>query len=163
MSKGDSHSVRFLQRNRLIAALTDATVVVEAGWRSGSLNTAGHAAALGRELGAVPGPITSAASAGSHRLLREYAAACITSASDIRELLGLDTEPPPPVGDDRPSTDRATRIRDALSPRAARTPVDIARRAGMSVADVESALGLLQLEGLAERTSGGWRMPATAR
>lgn len=47
---------RFLQRSRLIAALTRATVVLEAGRRSGSLNTAGHAAALGRPLGAVPGP-----------------------------------------------------------------------------------------------------------
>ena len=79
---------RFLQRNRLIAALADATVVVEAGWRSGSLNTAAHAAALGRPLGAVPGPITSAASAGTHRLLREFGAQCITSAADVRELLG---------------------------------------------------------------------------
>jgi len=50
---------RFLQRNRLIAASSLATVVLEAGWRSGSLNTAGHAAALGRPLGAVPGPVTS--------------------------------------------------------------------------------------------------------
>ncbi len=59
---------RFLQRNRLIAALSSATVVVEAGWRSGSLNTAAHAVSLSRRLGAVPGPITSAASAGTHRL-----------------------------------------------------------------------------------------------
>lgn len=50
---------RFLQRNRLIAALSDATVVVEAGWRSGAINTAGHAQQLGRPLGVVPGPITS--------------------------------------------------------------------------------------------------------
>lgn len=49
---------RFLARNRLIASIADATVVVEAGWRSGSLNTAGHAAELGRPLGAVPGPVT---------------------------------------------------------------------------------------------------------
>lgn len=50
---------RFLQRNRVIAALGDATVVVEAGHRSGALNTAGHAAAMSRPLGAVPGPVTS--------------------------------------------------------------------------------------------------------
>jgi DNA processing protein len=50
---------RFLQRNRIIAASADATVVVEAGWRSGSLNTASHARALGRPVGAVPGPVTS--------------------------------------------------------------------------------------------------------
>ena len=79
---------RFLQRNRLIAALSDATVVVEAGWRSGSLNTAAHAAALSRPLGAVPGPVTSAASAGCHRLLREFDARCVTNSADALELLG---------------------------------------------------------------------------
>ena len=78
---------RFLQRNRLIAAHAAATIVVEAGWRSGSLNTAGHAVALGRKLGAVPGPITSAASTGCHRLLREFDAVCITSATDVEQLL----------------------------------------------------------------------------
>jgi DNA processing protein len=78
---------RFLQRNRLIAAITRATVVVEAGHRSGSLNTAGHAAALGRPLGAVPGPVTSVTSAGCHRLLREYDATCVTSPSDVVELV----------------------------------------------------------------------------
>jgi len=79
---------RFLSRNRLIAATTAATVVIEAGWRSGSLNTAGHAAALGRSLGAVPGPITSAASAGCHRLIREYDAEVITTADEAAALLG---------------------------------------------------------------------------
>lgn len=79
---------RFLSRNRLIAASAAATVVVEAGYRSGSLTTAGHAATLGRTLGAVPGPITSAASAGCHRLIRDYDAQIITSATDAYELLG---------------------------------------------------------------------------
>lgn len=77
---------RFLQRNRIIAAMTRATVVVEAGRRSGALNTAHHAMSLGRELGAVPGPITSAASAGCHRLLREHPATCVTSAAEVMEL-----------------------------------------------------------------------------
>lgn len=79
---------RFLLRNRLIAAVSQATVVVEAGWRSGSLNTANHAATLGRPLGVVPGPITSASSAGCHRLLREYDATCVTTAQEILELVG---------------------------------------------------------------------------
>lgn len=78
----------FLSRNRLIAATTAATVVIEAGWRSGSLNTAGHATALGRTLGAVPGPITSAASAGCHRLIREFDAQIVTGADEAYELLG---------------------------------------------------------------------------
>ncbi|MFT4124509.1 MAG: DNA-processing protein DprA [Microbacteriaceae bacterium] len=77
---------RFLQRNRLIAAASLATVVLEAGWRSGSLNTAGHAAQLGRPLGAVPGPVTSPASAGCHRLLREYDAVLVTNAAEMAEL-----------------------------------------------------------------------------
>lgn len=80
---------RFLQRNRLIAALSDATLVTEAGLRSGSLNTAGHAAQLGRALGAVPGQVTSAASAGCHRLIREYAATLVTNAQEACELLGM--------------------------------------------------------------------------
>jgi len=77
---------RFLQRNRLIAASAQATLVVEAGWRSGSLNTAGHAVELGRPLGAVPGPVTSAASAGCHRLIREYDATLITTAEEAAAL-----------------------------------------------------------------------------
>jgi len=150
---------RFLQRNRLIAALADVTVVVEAGWRSGSLNTAGHAAALGRPLGAVPGPVTSAASAGSHRLLREFGATCITTADDVRELLGatpasVDTAR---ADADRPRTDDTTRVRDALSMRAWRISDDVARRSGMASAEVEAVLGLLMLGGEVEQSLLGWR------
>lgn len=79
---------RFLQRNRIIAALGTASIVVEAGFRSGSLNEAGHARGIGRPVGAVPGPLTSAASAGCHRLIREEGATLITSADDVRELTG---------------------------------------------------------------------------
>ena len=78
---------RFLSRNRLLAAATQATVIVEAGWRSGSLNTAGHAASLGRPLGAVPGSVASATSAGCHRLLREYNARAITTGAEALELI----------------------------------------------------------------------------
>ncbi|MFC0197585.1 DNA-processing protein DprA, partial [Microbacterium arthrosphaerae] len=146
---------RFLQRNRLIAALATVTIVVEAGWRSGSLNTAGHAAALARPLGAVPGPITAATSAGTHRLIREYGAHCITGADDVRELLGLSTA----AGANATTggfTDDATRVRDALSTRSRRDVVGIARRAGMSVDSVAAILGLLALEGAAECDADGW-------
>lgn len=77
---------RFLTRNRLIAAASEGSVVVEAGWRSGSLNEAGHARSIGRPVGAVPGPITSAASAGCHRLIDE-GASIITSADDIVRMI----------------------------------------------------------------------------
>lgn len=158
---------RFLQRNRLIAALADATVVVEAGWRSGSLNTAGHAAALGRPLGAVPGPITSAASAGCHRILREYDGYCITSADDVRDMLGLsasgDAEPSSESANGRTGqhagerTDDRTRIIDALSTRSTRTVSDVARRAGVGPDEAAALLGLLALEGRASREGNGWR------
>ncbi|MFC8681422.1 DNA-processing protein DprA [Microbacterium ureisolvens] len=153
---------RFLQRNRLIAAVSMATVVVEAGWRSGSLNTAGHAAALSRPLGAVPGPITSAASAGAHRLIREYGAECITSADDVRELLGL---PPANAAGTTPGsgyTDDATRVQDALSTRAWRDVEEVARRAGMAADGVRGLLGLLQLDGRVQLGPDGWRLLPTA-
>ena len=79
---------RFLQRNRLIAALSSVTVVVEARWRSGALSTAHHAASLGRAVGAVPGSVESINSAGCHRLLRDGSAICVTDAAEIAELMG---------------------------------------------------------------------------
>lgn len=80
---------RFLARNRLIAAATPATVVVESGARSGSINTAGHVNSIGHRLGAVPGPVTSAASAGCHRLIQDHRARIVTSAADVRGLIGM--------------------------------------------------------------------------
>ena len=79
--------MRFLVRNRVIAALACGTVIVEAGERSGALNTAQHAANLGKPLMAVPGPVTSAQSAGCHRIIREWGATCVTCAADIIEML----------------------------------------------------------------------------
>lgn len=145
---------RFLARNRLIAALGTATVVVEAGARSGALNTAGHAAALGRALGAVPGPVTSAASVGCHRLLREYDARCITNTGDVRELIGLKVQEHEYPEHNDPER---TRLGDALSVRIPRTPEDLARRCGLSVDRVQSILGMLALEGLVQRQDEGWR------
>jgi DNA processing protein len=78
---------RFLQRNRVLASLAGATVVVEAGHRSGSLNVASQAHSLGRPVGAVPGPVTSAASAGCHRLIQEGVASLVIDAQDVTDLL----------------------------------------------------------------------------
>ncbi|MCS0500466.1 DNA-processing protein DprA [Protaetiibacter mangrovi] len=155
---------RFLQRNRCIAAAGLATVVVEAGARSGSLNTAGHAAALGRPLGAVPGPVTSSASAGCHRLLREYDAVCVTTADEIAELAPLPEAAHPTVerADQegiRPAADpTGTRIRllDALAPRSPRTPEKIAALSGLAVDRVRAELGLLALDGAVRERGGGW-------
>ncbi|WP_207454861.1 DNA-processing protein DprA [Desertivibrio insolitus] len=146
---------RFLQRNRLIAAAGLATVVVEAGRRSGSLNTAGHAAALGRPLGAVPGPVTSPASAGCHRLLRDFSAECVTTPDEMAELAPLDrgsggVDVPIPG----PSSEE-TRVLDALGQRA-RSVDDIAARAGLAPAIVRSTLGLLALDGRVAEREHGW-------
>lgn len=151
---------RFLQRNRLIAAASQATIVLEAGRRSGSLNTAGHAAALGRSLGAVPGPVTSPASAGCHRLIRDYGAVCVTNPAEMAELVeGFADDRGGEQGD--ATTLRSaeeTRVLDALSRRSARPLEDVARRAGMTVAEVGSVLGILQLDGRVAERSSGWIM-----
>jgi len=142
---------RFLARNRLIAAVARGTVVVEAGGRSGSINTAGHAASLGRPLGAVPGPVTSSTSSGCHRLLREYGATCVTSAADVREMLGAPEEPQP-LAYDSPD---AIRVGDALS-RRPRSVDELARRSGLAPGDVTAVLGLMSLDGRAEARADGW-------
>lgn len=91
---------RFQQRNRILAALSGATIVIEAGYRSGSLNVAREAHALGKPIGAVPGPITSPASAGCHRLLQEGIATIITDTRDAIDLLDSTNNTAP----DRPFT-----------------------------------------------------------
>lgn len=144
---------RFLARNRMIAALADVTVVVEAGARSGSLNTAGHAASLGRALGAVPGPVTSASSMGTHRLLREYDAICVTGAEDVREMLGIGSAAPIVTA----ATPESIRVWDALGVRSWRAVDDLARRSGLSPSDVEATLGELVLEGRVVQRDGSWR------
>ncbi len=151
---------RFLMRNRLIAAFSDATVVVEAGWRSGALNTANHALQIGRPLGVVPGPITSASSMGCHRLLRSSEAVCITGFSDVQELLGgMIAVTATAVGeltDADGRTDDRTRLLDAVGSRTGRATEDVARRAGFAVDEAAALLGLLELEGAVVRRGSGW-------
>ncbi len=152
---------RFLARNRLIAALSDATVVVEAGWRSGAHNTAHHAQMIGRPVGVVPGPVTSAASMGCHRLLRESDATCVTTFAEVRELIGHagslegSGRGDPGARDDEYTGDR-TRILDALSARSPRTVADVARRAGFGFGEAAGLLGMLELDGAARRRGDEW-------
>ncbi len=77
----------FLVRNRIIAALTKGTIVIEAGERSGALNTARHTAELGRPLMAMPGPVTSTQSAGCHRIIRDWGGTLVTGAADVLKVL----------------------------------------------------------------------------
>ncbi|GAA3040231.1 DNA-processing protein DprA [Microbacterium dextranolyticum] len=81
---------RFEARNRLMAALSGAVIVPEAGVRSGSLTTVRNARGLGRGVGAVPGPVTSVVSAGPNELIKQGLASVITQASDVIALLDAD-------------------------------------------------------------------------
>jgi len=114
----------------------------------------------------VPGPITAATSAGCHRLLREFDATCVTSAADIIELTGWEAAPnrlPTPTGEEEDGNRIAERtsVLDAIDRRARRSSDEIARRVGMTPAQVEAQLGLFELEGQVVREDDGWRRAAS--
>ncbi|WP_241384233.1 DNA-processing protein DprA [Rhodococcus sp. CH91] len=153
---------RFLARNRVIAALSAGIVVVEAGWRSGARNTAAWARRLSRPVGAVPGPVTSAASQGCHRMIREGEARLVGTARDVLEECG------PLLGceDDRDALFRRdldglsgdmTAVYEALPASGVCEPAAVAESAGVPVDRVRAALPLLELEGLVLPTDEGWR------
>ncbi|WUH96897.1 DNA-processing protein DprA [Spirillospora sp. NBC_00431] len=157
------HRLRFLVRNRVIAALSRGTVVVEAEARSGALNTASWAAKLGRMVMAVPGPITSRSSVGCHRLLREDGATLITRTEEIIETvgrLGTDLAPPPhsPVLP-RDRLEPVTRaVLEAFPARGPAGPAQLAVKAGVDLGTINAKLGLLAAAGFVERASSGWRL-----
>lgn len=142
---------RFPARNRIIAGLALATVVIEARERSGALITADFALELGREVFAVPGEITSALSTGTNRLIRQGAAPLL-GAEDVLDALRLDRSatPPPAVSDD------AQRVL-ALLADAARGADEVARLSGLGPADVARALVELELAGLVSEGEGRYR------
>jgi DNA processing protein len=152
---------RFLVRNRLVAALSGATVVVEAGLRSGAANTAAWARALGRVVCAVPGPVTSSASAGCHALIRG-GAELVTRAEEIIEIVGRageladKQEHPSSALDDL--TDIGKRVYEALPARGVRSADELSIEAGLPVAQLQGQLTLLELAGLAVRDDGRWRV-----
>ncbi|HLJ98923.1 MAG TPA: DNA-processing protein DprA [Streptosporangiaceae bacterium] len=162
--------LRFLVRNRVIAALGSGTVVVEAGRRSGALNTARHAAELGRKLMAVPGPVTSEQSDGCHRIIREWNGACVTCTADVLEMLspvGVGREPsarPPDPRRPRDQLDLSTaQVLDAFPPRAVVGPAALAVQAGLDLNEVLGSLGTLLAAGLIETADGGLRLTRLAR
>ncbi len=163
----------FLVRNRVIAALSRGTVVVEAALRSGALNTARHAHDQGRPLMAVPGPVTSAQSAGCHEAIREWGAVCVTSAQDVMELLEFSVDEParqqrgPVLARDLLGPED-TRVLEAVPARAGRGPARIAIAAGVDFDTVMRCLGGLAAAGFVERCDHGWRLrrpprPVTCR
>jgi DNA processing protein len=156
---------RFLVRNRLIAALTRGTVVVEAAARSGAQATAKRARRLGREVLVVPGPVTSAMSVGCHELLRdpEIQATLVASVGHVIEAvggIGVDLAAPP----DRPTSPRdglsdlAGRVLDACPVRTGVSPERLAAVAGCDVLEVLRVLPALELADLVQWTGTGWRL-----
>ncbi|MBX3311557.1 MAG: DNA-processing protein DprA [Microbacteriaceae bacterium] len=149
---------RFLQRNRLIAAFSKAVLVVEAGFRSGAINTASHACHLGRELAVIPGPITSRSSDGCHRLLRELPATCVTS---VEEFLNLFNSEDVFEGQDietsaKKLSENAKRILDSLSRKRATQILGIAEASGLSMDSVSKEIFELELSGDVRRSAEGY-------
>lgn len=170
---------RFLVRNRLIAALTRGTVVVEAALRSGARSTANRARDMVRHVMAVPGPVTSAMSAGCHAMLREGEAQCVTSAADVIELvgsMGTDLAPEEPPSAPAPSRARkptllddgtldadARRVLESIPSGRGVSLASLAMDTGMQPREVSSTLGGLFARGIVERADGGWRLTSAAR
>lgn len=158
--------LRFLARNRLIAALGAGTVVVEAGLRSGSLNTARHAQALSRVVCAVPGPVTSAVSAGCHQLLREQGAVLVTDADEVADAVGALGDDLAPVrheehlDEEWTPTDRL--VFDAVTVGRGR-PVDrIVADTGCAPLAVLASLTRLEDAGAVRCGDHGWQKQAVA-
>ncbi|MEV0957791.1 DNA-processing protein DprA [Streptomyces sp. NPDC049951] len=152
---------RFILRNRVIAALTRGTVVVEAEYRSGSLVTARNAQRLGRFTMGVPGPATSGLSAGVHELLRGEGV-LVTDAAEIAELIGE-------IGELAPARSGRVLPRDVLDADSARVldalpwagvtgSRDVARSAGVSTDEALGRLYELDSLGFVEREGDGWRL-----
>ncbi|GEP36941.1 DNA protecting protein DprA [Nocardioides psychrotolerans] len=160
--------IRFLARNRLIAALSRGTVVVEAAQRSGALNTASWAERLNRQVLAVPGPVTSAQSQGAHDLVRRGVATLVTNAHEVLEMVGgvgehlLESPQEPLTVRDR-LTLRHRQVLDAVPVAAGVGTDSVARTAGLGIVEVRSALVHLEKTGLVEQDGVGWRLGVLGR
>lgn len=145
---------RFLQRNRLIAALGQGTIVVEANARSGAVSTANRAIDLGRPLGAVPGPINSPESDGCNQLIRNLKAQLISCSDDIFEMLGDSTEA---IAIEQAGLGALeTRVLDVIGLLTADL-ARICREGGLTRAEAEIGIAGLSLLGLIQQDSSGWR------
>ncbi|MFJ7304772.1 DNA-processing protein DprA [Streptomyces sp. NPDC099088] len=156
---------RFILRNRVIAALTRGTVVVEAAYRSGALVTARAAQRLGRFTMGVPGPATSSLSAGVHELLRGEAV-LVTDAAEVAELVGdmgeLAPERRGPVLPRDLLPPGARRVLAALPARRPSAVAEIARGAATTTDDAVGRLYELRALGFVERHGDGWKLTRQA-
>lgn len=154
---------RFLTRNRLIAAATRATVVIEAAERSGTMATAHAASQMNRVVLAVPGSVFSPTSAGCHRMIRDGTALLVDSATEVLDLLAPGSSPPSPSAVDPRDllADRERRALDALPTRGGLPIEEWAARAGLSATEMWAALGILEAGGWVRADPRGWRLAAT--
>lgn len=154
---------RFLARNRLIAAMTSGTVVVEAALRSGALNTAGWAESLNRHVMCVPGPVTSYTSRGVNNFLREGRGTVVTHGAEVLELVGAAGEHlvDAPRGESRPRDELTRTERNVVEwvPVSEPAPVDsISRLCGLSLRTTEGALRRLRSKRFVQLSDEGWRL-----
>ena len=159
---------RFLVRNRVIAALTRGTVVVEAALRSGAQSTARRAHALRRVVMAVPGPVTSPMSAGCHELVRAGVAQLVTDAGDVADLVGVIGADAAPErrGPERPWDALPPDLLAVLEVVPVGRPVSAARvavAAGLDVASTVPRLAELVAAGLVEQEPAGYRLARRVR
>jgi DNA processing protein len=164
----DPHRHRFLIRNRVIAALSRGTVIVEANARSGARQTVGRAGLLGRATLAVPGPVTSAMSVGCNQLIRTGAARSVTSYIEVLEdvgQIGVDLAPLPrgPEHDRDRLGPELSRILDAIPFRGPADAGQIAATAGVPLRDVLRALPALETSGHVVTRDGGYLVAPPAR
>jgi DNA processing protein len=155
--------IRFLARNRVIAALARGVVVVEAAVRSGALNTASWASGLGRTVMAVPGPVTSAPSVGTHQLIRARDALLVTSGEEVQEAVGpmgaaALADPREPERPRDRLTSRARQVLDAVPVRQPADARSISRAAGIALGRTKEDLLALHRAGLVEHSLGRWRL-----
>jgi DNA processing protein len=165
--------LRFLVRNRVIAALATGTLVVEASQRSGAVNTARHARDLRRRLMAVPGPVTSDLSVGCHQVIRDWQGTLVTSAAEVIEHVSPVGESPAAEPDavvqlagrrspavfPRDLLDlESARVLDAMPRHGGVGTVRVAQRAGLAPATTATLLGKLATGGFVERCDDGWRL-----
>jgi DNA processing protein len=157
---GSTHTKwRFLQRNRLIAALAQSTLVVEANWRSGSLNTVSHSERLEREVFAIPGPISSPKSAGTNKLIADGRAQLVVGGQDLLDRLGVQVQ--------MPNANQLAgmgaievRVLDAIGFSSLEIS-EICSAAGLTRDEARFGLANLELDGLVLRRDNTWMRSQT--
>lgn len=149
----EPHRQNFPERNRIISGLADGVVVVEAGERSGTLITVGTALNQGRDVFAVPGPVTSPLSVGPHRLIRE-GACLVTSGEEVLEEMGL-LQPGEASGRTNLGLSADEEQLFGWMGAEPRWAGDLAESCGLPVGDVQGLLTLLEVKGAVERLPNG--------